>query len=135
MPLVNKNIAFVPLPAKRRRQIQGQWRGTTRQSAGPDGTPIEVDLVTEITVSWRTVRTKTRMKGGGVELMSESKGGFVTDEYLKVDYKSIDSAKLNFGTTLLRLSADGARLTGQTLGYGFKSERIVHGEVELVKIA
>jgi hypothetical protein len=134
LPSIFSNLRFVSLPASRRKQLEGSWRGTTQQAAGPDGTPITVDVVADVTVSWRKVSTKTRLKGGGMELQSRARGGFVWGDYLILNYKNVRPSLVNFGTVLLRFHSDGRHLSGGMVGYGANSERIVHGKMSLEKV-
>lgn len=133
-PKLLENLKFKSIPHQRRAQLAGSWRGTTHQARGPSGEPIEVELITDISVSWRRVTTSTRMRGGGIELKSKAEGGFIWGDYLVAHYKNVNPALVNFGTVLLRLSSDGKRLNGRMVGYGARSEALVHGEVELIKV-
>lgn len=134
LPLLRENLKWAPISAKRRKLVCGSWRGVTHQAVGPDGSPMDVEIITEISTSWRRLKTHTRIRGGGIELKSTARGGFVWGDYLVATYKNINPNLVNFGTVLLRLHADGRHLSGRMIGYGTKSERIIHGEMELEKV-
>ena len=134
IPIVVENKRFAAVSAMRRKQVAGAWRGVTKQAEGPAGEPIEVQLYVEFKISWRRIRAEARVVGGGTELHIQSRGGFINDEYMVLNYRSRDPAIVNFGTGLLRLHANGKRMSGLVVGYGSEREGMIHGQVEYEKI-
>jgi hypothetical protein len=123
--------SFRPLAPSRRQAIQGVWRGNTVQEKGPTGEAAEVDLLLTLRAFRNVVKGHARVRWKSVEERVALEGGFRSDSFLLLTYNSTSAITLNFGTLLLRLSANGDRLHGRMLGFGSESETIVHGCTEL----
>lgn len=108
--------------------LPGTWAGTVNQQKGITGT-------SEVTFEFKTflnvVYGKMSYKDQGATL--KVVGGFVQDRYLNLHYQNIHSATLQHGSVILHLSGTNKRLSGDFLGVGPMSEKIVRGVVELKK--
>ena len=58
-------------------------------------------------------------------------GGFLYERFIKFDYSNPDESIIQFGNTILDLSADGKTLIGKFVGFGSITNQIVSGEVKL----
>jgi hypothetical protein len=58
-------------------------------------------------------------------------GGFRHDRFLKLEYKNKKHFKIQFGSILFDFDEDGETLTGQYVGFGHKSKKVVHGTIVL----
>ncbi|MGJ8633236.1 MAG: hypothetical protein ACSHX7_04890 [Luteolibacter sp.] len=131
---VVKNLSYSAISGRKRRALQGSWRGTTKQSSGPKGKPIEVDLVIDFKTRWRRVKGISRVKGGGDELDVTFVGGYKELDHVFFEYQSKSKDKVNFGSVILKLNGCGNELHGKIIGYGNMSETLVSGDMTLTKI-
>ena len=117
------------------RAIAGCWKGTA-QPVEPPGHPA-FDIEYEFTVLGRLVRGCTRFKslkpGRGV-VVNECIGGFVSNDYLKLDHKKHDGTSTGPGSEFFRLSADGLELEGSVIGYSSNFEQLFFTKVRLRKV-
>lgn len=59
---------------------------------------------------------------------------FHENSYLQLEYRNQDKTIFQFGVIILKLSADGRKLSGRFMGFGWEREDIVFGEVEWHKL-
>jgi len=126
---------FGALSAVRKKKLGGAWTGMARQNVGPDGVPIEYHV--SLNIEWsgdRVLGTYRFTWGkGGVTLVDEAlpvEGGFY-DGFLLLNFQDKISGKLQFGSLYLQLSDDGCELSGRDVGVGYKTRKIVTGDVLL----
>jgi hypothetical protein len=123
--------------SSRRLALLGDWEGETSQESENSNSRRRVRLRVRFTKSNRKVKGDSTVQW---QIQQELKsleidftGGFIYEDFIKLDYKSIDPSVKNFGTILLQLSANGKMLKGRMLGFGSEAERIVFGITELRK--
>lgn len=122
---------------KRRRALQGRWRGALKQ-LDSDLSDVEVHtLEMSFAPRLRTIKgtaffTAT-VKGTELTVDLQVRGGFLHDRFLKVDYSHSDEAHIQFGSAVLLMSDDGRSLTGRYVGYGSLTKQIVTGLITLSK--
>jgi len=71
--------------------------------------------------------------GRKAQLVFMLDGRFQNDRFLRLDYTSSVAGETHFGTFILEMNPLGTRLTGQFLGYGAYTERLVGGKVTVEK--
>ncbi len=128
---------LLPISADRRRALLGTWEGSFDQEGGPDGAPltgrVEIELNQQSGKALTgTARFEATIEDKPLPSAIAIQGGYRNDRFLTLAYTNRDSATVHFGSIILELSADGKRLAGRFLGYGFMSQRLVHGTLKLV---
>lgn len=127
------------IEAGRKEALTGAWNGHFEQNLGPGGeTPLHGSILLELVRPTRKLvkgnATFTAViDGKHLPATIHFEGGFRNDRFAALNYVNMDKATVHFGHFLLELSPDGRKLTGKFLGYGFISETLVEGTVELTK--
>jgi len=130
---LNTYVHSYRLPA-----IHGSWKGTATQEDGPDGHP----LVAEVTATFDARSTQivgngtfrfTRPEGEELEARYKFNGGFLFDQFLRIEYDSEEQFRIQFGSIVLELGTDAKSLHGRFQGYGLLTKRIIHGTLKLTK--
>jgi hypothetical protein len=129
------NSGYQAVGARRSRILAGTWVGKACQDEGRDGGPISYNLTFNLNISWRVVKGRALVKYADRESRFRLEGGFLHGQFFRVEYSSTNSAAIEFGSIVLRLSADGQTLTGKFVGYGSSSDRLVGGTMNLAKTA
>lgn len=120
---------------KRRRAISGRWEGESQQNSGPSGGPETLPLTMKMEVFWFRIIRGTgeyRLPDGTVSEF-KCRGGFLYDRFLRVHYDSVEDSIVQFGSVVMELSSDAKSLTGNFVGFGVDSQKIVHGLLKLQK--
>jgi hypothetical protein len=129
-----ESLQYKKQDLRRRSALLGNWEGETLQEMLPDNSLKRIKLRVHIILSGREVKGKSIIQWEGRSLKVDLSGGFIYEDIIKLDYKSVDPSIKNFGTALLVLSANGKTLNGRVLGFGSEEEAIVFGKTQLIKI-
>ena len=106
--------------------INGTWDGKFTQRRGVIGeTNINLALNSKLNIVYGEITY------GDNKL--KCVGGFVQDRYLSLHYKNEVESKLQHGNIILLLGGNNESLTGDFIGVGPSSEKIVIGTIELTK--
>lgn len=142
----NQQKRFTTISASRLHHIRDsvwegyhEWSRVEEPHGGPDD-PVEPAPrrreQVRMTVSFRVKGKLITGKGnyshetvGKTEILL--RGGFVSDDFLKLDYYNADTRRLHFGTMILKMDADCSTLKGGIMAYGRKPDRIYTGIVFL----
>lgn len=108
--------------------LPGTWTGIINQHKGVIGSN---EVVFELKTFLNVVYGKMVYKDKKETL--KFVGGFVQDRYLNMHYKNTHNTILQYGSVLLHLSGTNQILSGDFLGVGPESEKIVRGSVKLKK--
>jgi hypothetical protein len=127
------NPGTLVIHKSRRDALKGTWIGRTDQERGPDGNPLSVTIVTSFTPNRRFISMTGTVEYNNRTMRMRAKGFLISDNYLRVEYTSVEREVQNFGVMFLQLSADAKRLRGRMVGYGSASEAIVSGATQLEK--
>ena len=118
-------------------RLNGNWRGTVTQKRGPENEPIyyTVDLTLD-TQGIEGISGSMFIQTEVTELEQkfEVKGGFFHSRFFQFSYKSTDPKMIQFGTAIFEMDSTGREMTGQFIGYGAFSNRIVEGGTSLKKV-
>jgi len=117
--------------------LGGLWLGTANQPRGPDGNHVQYPIRMDLTVKNRVVSGSSELHvpyRESQQVMALSlRASYWRDPYIEIDYENQDTNEFQFGTMLYELSDTGRELSGQYVGYGSLSGRIVTGTVRLSK--
>jgi len=119
-----------------RRALLGKWRGELIQEY--EGKPVAVVIDLEFTAANKKIEGVAEVddfRAGRPRDKLKLEGGFRVDRYIKLDYENRDPAVFQFGTFVAKLQPDGKTLKGHFVGYGYVTDRILHGEATLLKQA
>jgi hypothetical protein len=124
--------------ASRRAALTGAWHGGLERVDTPPGEEIQV---VSVELTFGTGRRAVRgtgsftvtFEGHDVFVPLTFEGGFRHDAFLEVQYKSADAKRLQFGSVIMELSADGKQLKGAYAGFGSIADRIVLGRIILAR--
>lgn len=122
---------FEPMARSRREALAGKWRGRLDQA------PISGDLEVELDVASKRVHGKAHLtldfEGKERFITLSLTGGFLHDQFLKLDYKNTNPGTIQFGSIILELAAEPRTMEGEYAGYGSLNRRIVSGKIMLTK--
>jgi hypothetical protein len=120
----------------RRKALVGKWHGILKEAKGPGGKPLEVDLTFEFTKHRKRIlgRTTFTLPGRATRTLDFT-GGFLHEQFLKLDYNNPDPTVMQFGCYVAKLitTDDQKVLDGRFVGYGPDTGDIVHGTAVLNK--
>lgn len=117
----------------RKKALFGKWAGKLEQEV--EGNMMSIDLLMEIALTRNGIEGTFTV---AVPLVSYPLVlNFICvvlyDQFIKFEYVGTDSATIQFGTLVTRLSANGRQMEGRFAGYGSITDRIVTGYVILDK--
>ncbi len=131
--LIRLFVDGVYRPLRRAQAIAGNWTGHILQEVGFE---CQYAATCTLSVSGDTI-------GGFFRFRNERDssdfvectvtGGSLYDRFLQLNYVANDPTRIQFGTILAEVHAEGDKLDGRFLGYGATSQQIVTGEVHLTK--
>lgn len=118
----------------RRKSIVGNWRGNIKQSL--KGAPVTIDIEMGFTAGNKIIEGNCRFLSPLDNRTTNLKftGGFYHERFIKFDYKNEDEGVIQFGSSIIDLSADGRTMTGSYVGYGAGTNEIVTGNVILNRV-
>jgi hypothetical protein len=131
-----KVSSFVKIPAFRHEEITGMWIGTQEQkldTGGFDTAKVSVKFLArgkKVLGEGEVVYSRKRQTS---RASFKFEGDFRTESFLLLNYQNIDKSKIQFGVWIVRLSSNGLDLSGDVLGYGIDSDKIVPALVKLSK--
>lgn len=106
--------------------VRGAWKGTFDQRWG---------VVSKVTIKLM-LKSKLNIVYGYITYETTKLkfvGGFIQDRYPSLHYKNVVESKLQHGTIVLLLSGNNHRLTGDFVGIGPISEKIVVGTIDVTR--
>lgn len=106
--------------------VKGTWKGKFEQRRDTlEKVSLTIQLESKLNVIYGHITFEdTKLK---------CVGGFVQDRFLSLYYENQFASKLQHGTILRQLSGNNDKLSGNFLGVGPLSERIVAGKIEVAK--
>ena len=108
--------------------VKSGWKGTINQRRGDIKTfNVELVLESKFNIVYGKLTYDSRIL--------KCVGGFEKDRYLSLNYKNEISSMLQHGTVALKLSGNNEKLSGDFVGVGPVSEKIVIGTIELSKVS
>jgi len=129
---------FDKLTTARKQKLSGVWQGLEKQSMGPDGGPIEYPVFLKL--EWNENRAigefRFTWKKDDIVLVDETLpvDGSLYDRFLLLNFQDSVNGKLQFGSLFLELDEAGSELRGVDVGVGYKTKKIVTGELALKKV-
>ncbi len=127
----------LPMSKGRRKAINGSWHGTFHQEVGPGGQPLDGDYSLQLSTSRRTIKgdggSRCQIGDKKYESRFAVVGGFLHERFLRLNYDRVDETALQLGSLMLELGDDGLSLRGRFIAYGFLSQRLIYGSIELTK--
>jgi len=124
----------------RREKLIGRWKGTVVQNISDGENPFvaKADFYFHIPVDDDVIFGEGTVSGTlgekKVELLFRARGGFLHNEFLRLEYDPADTGTKQFGSLLLRLNDLSQSLNGRYQGYGAFNQRIVSGTFDLEKL-
>jgi hypothetical protein len=129
--LEHRQSIFRSLTTNRRKAISGHWAGRVYQAEGPKaGVPIEFDIDFHLSTRNKKIQGNAYFVWRGAPIELEISGGYITDDYLKLEYKDSDYKVLRYGTIFFRMHPDGKNLSGRFLGYAPEPQGLIYGKVD-----
>ncbi len=124
---------FLFLGKTRKRALKGKWRGIVEQD---NMNKYDIELIIKpgfkrVNITG-TILNKEVKKGADNFIF---KGAFKNERFLMLGYENADGGILQFGSMLLEFLPDSEHMQGRFVGYGYKSMQIIHGTLEIEKIA
>lgn len=121
---------LLPVGSARKKALCGDWKGQVIQrSIG--SYEIEMSLAFKghkiIGKGWLRHNEKNLI------ISLDMEGGFLYENFLKLDYKNADSAHIQFGSMIFEISPTSRKMKGKFSGYGSISEAVVGGDISLEK--
>ena len=118
----------------RRKAVIGTWKGTISQEINHKLTDFNLEII--FTAGKKIVQGDAAFISPTNNELTKLKfiGGFYHDKFIKFEYKNPDELIIQFGSSILDLSADGRSLTGKFIGYGSVTNMIINGEVTLKRV-
>ncbi len=120
-----------PISKERKEALRGPWVGTV--SYAPPSTLESHDLTLSVTPHSRTITGLATYRVNDVFTSLDTKGWFINDDLLRVEYENRSPAIRHFGVLLMRLNANADRLDGKFVSYGRVTEQIGTGTITLAK--
>jgi hypothetical protein len=122
-----RNLAFQGEINRPSKSVAGSWRGQQTQQTGPADEPISYPVALDLKIENSTVTGIFTFTFGpeGLPLVDESlelEGQLEHGRFLRLSYARGDD-KLQFGTLLLEIAADGDTLIGNDIGYGYTTRQ------------
>jgi hypothetical protein len=118
--------------------IMGKWSGQAHQQRGPDGHPIDFDVVVELSLSDNSVRGTMSIempyRGRQHKGQFDVTGWFVGGRFVWVNYVASDSTRPHFGTIILERSREPEKLICEYTGYGALTNGVVSGYAHLIRV-
>lgn len=110
------------------KPVAGSWIGQQTQQTGPADEPISYPVALDLDIKNVTVTGTFSFNFGpkGLPLVDGSvklQGQLDHGQFLRLSYQGDDADKLQFGTLLLEISADGDTLIGNDIGYGYTTRQ------------
>ena len=125
--------------SKRARAIAGTWFGSGYDTyVELNKAPLEFELTMVFRVSGKKVRGKSELSIKGAhegKIALDCEGGFLTDDYMQLVYRSQDWSRKQMGVIVFRLNGTGDVLTGHYAGLSPMREVFVSGAVTLKRSA
>ena len=118
---------------ERRRIISGTWKGTFEQTLNEK--LVKLEIIMELKATSRgaiTGKAKSSYKNDSFQVAI--KGGFYSDDFLKMEYENVDRSVVQFGSFVFRLASNPKIMKGYFVGYGHISEMIISGPAVFYKI-
>ncbi len=129
------NRKLIAVKGSRRQAIVGTWLGRSKQKH--DGIDLETDVKLMITAGKKLIEGEAHFAGPitGRPTHVRFAGGFLYEQFVKLDYSNVEEHALQFGTVILLLSPDARVLEGRFVGFGAETRAIVSGMLKCVKAA
>ena len=120
-------------PTNRASALLGNWEGLAKDAPNiPDKTHYTHH--DRVHFFWEDDRIKglleTRVESDKTPNKLLLEVQFHENSYLQLEYRNQDKTIFQFGVIILKLSADGRKLSGRFMGFGWEREDIVFGKVE-----
>ena len=115
----------------RRKAVIGSWQGNLVQEMS--GTVFTIELEMTFVAGKKTIEGRSEFYNPITNQITRLRftGGFYHEQFVKLDYTNTDELVVQFGCSILKLSADGRSLEGSYVGYGSVTNQIVVGKVTL----
>lgn len=121
---------LLPVGSARRKALCGNWKGqVTQRSIGT----YEVEMSLDSKGSKIIGKGWLRNSKINSLIALEMEGGFLYENYLKLEYKNADSAHIQFGSMIFEVSPCSKKIEGKFSGYGSVSKAVVGGDISLEK--
>ena len=129
---------FKKISNNRISAISGKWEGKSYQIC-ENGDQYKLFTSANFTISKKIIRGQIYIvgelnNGTKKDTTFNVKGGFLHDEFLKIDYQSTDKCTVHFGAMILKLHPDAVTITGKFSGYGAYTQDLISGTIKLKKL-
>ncbi len=116
--------------------IEGTWKGKfTQPQFGLDKlTEFPITIVIQISHKREFTGTIAVIAPDGQDVEFTLTGGFLYDRFCQFSYFAIDPGRVQFGTIIMELDEIGSLMSGNWIGYGAYSKKIVNGALTVHKI-
>jgi hypothetical protein len=122
----------------RQKALIGMWRGSLKQAIVREGTPAEMEITIKFIAKGKKILGSTTLTPPGFAQRELGFiGGFLHEQFVKLDYSNPDPTIMQFGCYVARLDVteDQKVLDGRFVGYGPDTKEVVYGTALLKKVA
>jgi hypothetical protein len=134
----SKVVAAAPPLPPTTPGIEGTWVGTGNQPNGPDGAPINFDVLLTLRVSQGAIEggLAIEMPFHGRQYRSEFdvSGGVVSRRFGWLNYVGRDPGRPHFGTLIADVLREPGWLVANYVGYGALTQAVVYGFTRLRRV-
>ncbi|MDX1939016.1 MAG: hypothetical protein SFU99_00610 [Saprospiraceae bacterium] len=113
-----------------RRDISGIWKGSTVQ-----GNSRSVNISGILKAKTKKISGDAVVEWENSSMKLKFKGHFLDENHIHINYESDDKTIKNFGSQILKISSNGSKLEGLTIGYGSEAESIISGTTILNRLS
>jgi hypothetical protein len=133
----NELIRLVLQHSMRQSALEGEWRGVANQPHSPFG-PARMEVKLTLKFVGRVLRGTFHIvvqpPARQVQLDFYAACDMFFERFIQLNYRSKDTAMLQFGAIVLEMDDTGNTLKGSYVGYGAISQQLVSGDMELEKV-
>jgi len=113
--------------------LPGHWTGKTQEEHFVGAKPIVYSVTWQFTVDGSKVSAKStstfESDGSTRSVTYDLAGEFVSDQFIRLEYRNTDVSNLNFGTEVIQLDYSGSSFSGWFVGFNSKRGGIIAGKI------
>jgi hypothetical protein len=129
---------FIRVATARQRSVVGDWKGSGSDQFVENGKPpIDIEATFTITLSGRRISADAMVSvPPPLNLQNKLKmtGGFCNEDLIQLTYRSADSARVQYGVILFKLSDSADKLYGHYAGFSPTRGCLIVGQFQLFRV-
>lgn len=121
---------LLPVGGARRKALCGNWKGQiTQRTVGTYAVEMSLESKGNKIIGKGWLRHIER----NLLITLDMEGGFLYENFLKLDYRNADRAHIQFGSMIFEVSPCSKKIKGKFSGYGSVLKAVVGGDISLEK--